>query len=191
MPYVILLFFICGIGAIVIKNDSFFGVALLILAFALGIYYFFTREKETKEDLSAEKIKNGNANGAGFQRTKKGLISQCGSVLKFVDSSNTSLTISPIYGAVLPVVTKRINSEKFRVENDIATQAYALLLSVSFDLLSSGQYHFYAGSLNGTGEGIQRLFRECLNWLEKHHKISAEQEEKLKSELAENIRTTG
>lgn len=80
--------------------------------------------------------------------------------------------------------------EQFSAEKQYE-RVHVTLSLVSFNLLSSGTYHFYAGSLNGVGKELLKVYYGCAGWLLEKNLITKEDYDDKTSTLIENIRTVG
>ena len=187
MGYVIILLLICGAGAIIIKKDLFIGAGFLFFGAILSIYYCILKGKEKKEKNVAKQLQNGSDSQI-VKNTTKNLLLHCSAVLRYVDSSSYGISI---YNIVFPEVKSAVKSPTFQIETDVVSQSYSLLASISFRLLSTGEFHFYTGSLTETGKSIKNLFDCCLSWLRKNDKISEEEVKEIEKEMHRNIREVG
>ncbi len=70
-------------------------------------------------------------------------------------------------------------------------KVHVILSLASFNLLSSGTYHFYVDSLNGIGQEILKVYYGCAGWLLEKNLITKEDYDDKTSTLRENIRTIG
>lgn len=74
---------------------------------------------------------------------------------------------------------------------DLEKQPRFLLMNRSARLLSSGQYHFHAGSLTAKGESMYRVFNGCVEWLFNNNHLTQEEYSDCKKSLQENIKDVG
>lgn len=93
---------------------------------------------------------------------------------------------------IIPLVKNTLASHNHKFDN-IERQTRTLILNICYSLLSSGEYHIYAATLNphGIAPSLLKVYEGCAVWLLDNSFLSKEQYEENHRQLKENIESVG
>lgn len=134
-----------------------------------------------------------NSNNISYPRTFREVFT---SILERLDSINDgklrckNVVLKNAISEIQTIEKSGITSE---ADFDGITAAYTMIYNITFDLLSSGEYHVYRGELNPMNESshLYSVCLQCLEWAEKHGQITNEEKEEQLEILKENIQHVG
>lgn len=109
---------------------------------------------------------------------------------------NLPLGIPSCENIIFDIVYKNKKQIKSKVKNikedeKIEKICNTFLTNLTFNLLSSGQYHIYYGELGFQGNALLAVYNGASKWLLDNNYITQETYDNKKIELRENIKTIG
>lgn len=151
----------------------------VLSASILSIYYFVQCEHTTKNfKVNSERLKN--------------------IVFDLIDEYEDNIKPS-CKDEIKPILQQQINSDKKDIESwkdydtDYIKIAHTFLANTTFDLLASGRYHIYAGTLNpmNCSSNLLKVYNNAMEYALSNKHISKEEREEQYNFLMKRIREIG
>lgn len=121
---------------------------------------------------------------------KKQCIQKCKNLISVYDNRIAFGVVS-----CKDIITKKIEKMSFKNENveNIDKTCNLLLANISFDLLSSGNYHIYYGELNNTGvaPSLKTVYLKSIQWLYENKYLTDDEYKNSIDNLNYNIKKVG
>ncbi len=131
------------------------------------------------------------------RRNLKKLKATFGQVLQHECQENSISFVSccvPLVDRLLPLCktkASRTDASRWPENFDYIELSYRLIISFSFDLVSSGQYHIYRGMLSPQGEALYKLYRHNLHHALERNLLSEQDYIEQLDIIRENIDSVG
>lgn len=202
--------FICSIVVIVLcaivmiatfAQGAWYGIFPLALGIFFLIKFAIPSWKEYKEETTPSKKQNPllysipegydqriKINRKESSISKEAFFEKCEEIIHSCENTQSIAFQSCLSDLMTSI---RGDAPQELLFDDLEKQPRFLLMNRSARLLSSGQFHFHAGSLTQKGESMYRVFDGCAQWLLENKYLTKEEYDDCKKSLQENIKEVG
>lgn len=180
--YALIISVVCFIIALITFGQS---SAFGLIPLALGLFFLF------RYAIPALKQYRQETGKIPYCTSEEAIWIKCEQYITQYEKSD-NLGASSCVNEVMPLIKQALKTSPPPNEN-LDKTAHTLLSNITFRLLSSGQYHIYAGTLNimGCAPSLMRVYETCTKWLLDNKYITEEQYAQGEKNLRENIKEVG